>query len=401
VTTSRGSAPAALPPSARKLKNYKLLGVLATGGMAQLFLARRDQAIQSRELLVIKRIVPALAGQAQSVVRFLDEARIAATLHHANIVQAHEVDVVDGEVFLVMEFLHGQDVRTILRRIQERGIRLPLENAVAIAASVAAGLHHAHEQCGADGRSLEIVHRDVSPHNVFVTYEGGVKIIDFGIAKSTTNLSRTQLGVFTGKLAYASPEQLRCEKVDRRSDIFSLGLILFELSTGRRAFPHTNDFAMMRATTEGEVPRPSELDPAYPLALERIVLRALARERGQRYATARDLQLDLEAFATEAGLDLSPASLGRLLEELFRNDLDQWRAARGAGITLEQHVVTHSVRVPPAKAGRAGTRRWAILGIAIGLLAAGLAGASYRIFATHSAATPRTEPPAQEAIQPD
>jgi serine/threonine protein kinase len=131
VTTSRGSEAAAFPRAARRLKDYKLLGVLATGGMAQLFLARRDSATEGDELLVIKRIVPALAGEPESVVRFLDEARIAATLQHANIVRSHEVDVVDGEVFLVMEFLHGQDVRSVLRRANRRGVRLPLENVVA------------------------------------------------------------------------------------------------------------------------------------------------------------------------------------------------------------------------------------------------------------------------------
>jgi serine/threonine protein kinase len=410
VTTSRGSEAAAFPRAARRLKDYKLLGVLATGGMAQLFLARRDSATEGDELLVIKRIVPALAGEPESVVRFLDEARIAATLQHANIVRSHEVDVVDGEVFLVMEFLHGQDVRSVLRRANRRGVRLPLENVVAIAAAVAAGLDHAHERCGTDGRSLEIVHRDVSPHNVLVSYDGSVKIIDFGIAKATTNLSRTRHGVFAGKVAYASPEQLRCEKVDRRSDIFSLGLTLFELIAGRQPFPLDNDFALLRALTEDDIPRVSEVDPDCPPELDGIVMRALAREKGERYSTARALQLDLEAFAVTAGLDLSAASLSRLLEELFRDDLDQWRAARDAGITLERHVMTRSRldeesselranestksntarraarAAVPARAARGRSRRpgatvLMMLGFAVGMLAAGLAGVGYQVFA--------------------
>lgn len=169
-----------------------------------------------------------------------------------------------------------------------------------------------------------------------------LKVIDFGIAKAATNLSPTRLGVFAGKLAYASPEQLRCERVDRRSDVFSLGVMLFELSVGRRLFPLHNDFSLLKAMTEGEIPRPSDVDQDYPADLERIVMRALARDRNDRYQTARELQVDLEDFAARSALDLSQSAVARLLEDLFRDDIEEWKAAQSAGVTLERHVMTTS-----------------------------------------------------------
>jgi serine/threonine protein kinase len=320
------------------LKSYKLLGVLATGGMAQLLLARNEAPGAGRQLVAIKRIIPALAGDAHSVVRFLDEARIAIPLDHPNIVRAQDADIVDGQVFLAMEYLHGKNSRSVWKRARSRRVRLPLENAIGIVVAVAAGLSHAHDLCGADGRPLHIVHRDVSPHNIIVTYDGQVKIIDFGIAKAVTNLCRTRLGTFAGKYAYASPEQVRCEPVDRRTDIFSLGIVLFELSTGARAFPQPNDFSVIQAIAHDELPQPSQVDPAYPPALERIVMRALAREKSERYQTADELRRDLEAFARANGLDLSRASLARLMAYLFRDEpalLDHQPASENAGWPVE------------------------------------------------------------------
>jgi serine/threonine protein kinase len=336
--------PRVLRELSAKLEKYKLLGILGAGGMGQLFLARHEGPDGSGKLLVIKRMFPALAGDAQSVLMFLDEARIASTLQHANIVQSYDVDVVDGELFLAMEFLHGRDASVLLRRASSRGVRIPLETAVAVAVAVAAGLHYAHEKRGADGRPLGIVHRDISPQNVILTFEGDIKLIDFGVAKSSNNLTRTRLGVFKGKVAYASPEQCQGGPVDRRSDLFSLGVLLFELSTGRVLFPQNNELAVMKAITEGTIPRPSESDSTYPPELERIVLRALAREPSERYATAQEMQRDLEGFARQHHLDLSPASLVELLQTLFRDDVDAWKMARDVSTTLEQHIVRSRTR---------------------------------------------------------
>lgn len=434
-------APRAFRDLAARLKKYELLGLLGSGGMAQLFLARTQSLDGSGTLLAIKRIVPALAGDAQSVLMFLDEARIASTLQHPNIVRAYDVDVVDGELFLAMEYLHGHDATALLRRAQSRGLLIPLENAVAVAVAVAAGLHYAHEKRGGDGRPLGIVHRDISPDNVILTYEGNVKIIDFGIAKAATNLARTTLGVFKGKVAYASPEQCHCEQVDRRSDVFSLGALLFELSTGRVLFSRDNELAVMKAITEEPIPRPSDILLAYPSALERVVLRALARKRSDRYATAQELQRDLECVAREHRLDLSPSSLVRLLETLFRDDLDAWQAAQHAGAALEQHIVRSRAMGPveaagdpdrgggadgnpepapleppdrnrldaaelattapgrrpsslPPKRQKARTRRWVVTGLAVCFLAVGGAAAAHRFLSPGSARSldPRPSP---------
>jgi serine/threonine protein kinase len=322
------------------LKKYRLLGQLAKGGMAEVFLAQADGLGGFERLLVIKRILPELASDTEFVRMFLDEARIAATLHHTNIVQVREVDIADGQVFYAMEHLHGQDVATTLQRLTERGVRMPLGNAIAIIAAVAAGLHYAHERCGSDGQPLGIVHRDVAPNNVIVTYDGNVKLIDFGIAKAANNLSRTRFGLFKGKLPYASPEQCRCELVDRRTDVFSLGVLLYELTTGHRLFTADNEYELIRVVSEAVVPRPRLRDKAYPRDLEAIVLKALAQGRDDRYPSAQALQCDLEAFASRTQLDLSAMSLSRLMERLFADELTQWRSAERAGVTLEQHIIT-------------------------------------------------------------
>jgi serine/threonine protein kinase len=273
-------------------------------------------------------------------------------------------------------------------------VGIPLETAVAVAVAIASGLHYAHEKRGADGRPLGIVHRDISPHNVILTYEGEIKIIDFGVAKSSNNLTRTRHGVFKGKVAYASPEQCQGELVDRRSDLFSLGVLLFELSTGRVLFPQNNELAVMKAITEGTIPRPSEIDPTYPPALERIVLRAMARERNERYATAQDMQLDLEGFARQHGLDLSPSTLVGLLRTLFRDDVDAWQMAREVSTTLEQHIVRSRTRGRGEAAGEPdqdasavsrpsetrGAGSWIVVGLSAIIVAAVVALVAPRLF---------------------
>ena len=333
-------APVVDEPGSPTLKKYRLLGQLAKGGMAEVFLARADGIGGFERLLVIKRILPELASDTEFVRMFLDEARIAATLHHTSIVQVHEVDIADGQVFYAMEHLHGQDVATTLRRLTERAMRMPLGNAIAIIAAVAAGLHYAHEQCSSDGQPLNIVHRDVAPNNVIVTYDGNVKLIDFGIAKAANNLSRTRFGLFKGKLPYASPEQCRCELVDRRTDVFSLGVVLYELTTGQRLFTADNEYELIRVVSEAVVPRPRLRDKSYPRDLEAIVLKALAQNRDDRYPSAYALQCDLEAFANRMQLDLSAMSLSRLMERLFADELTRWRSAERAGVALEQHIIT-------------------------------------------------------------
>ena len=332
-TSSDGAAP-------QRLNKYRLLAPLARGGMAEVFLARADGVAGLDRLLVIKRILPELASETEFVRMFLDEARIAATLVHRHIVRVFEVDIADGQVFYVMEHLHGRDVATLLRRLAERGARLPLPAAIAVASAVASGLHHAHERRSPDGAPLGIVHRDVAPGNVIVTFDGGVKLIDFGIAKAAGNLHRTRFGLFKGKLPYASPEQCRCEPIDRRSDVFSLGVMLYELTTGERPFAADSEAELLRQVSDAAVAPPRSRDPGYPAELEAIVMTALAADPAARFATARAVQRELARFAGARGLDASPAALARLIAGTFGAELIAWHDAERRGTTLEQHITT-------------------------------------------------------------
>jgi hypothetical protein len=223
-----------------------------------------------------------------------------------------------------MEYLHGEDLRHIVRHVDRAGGRLPLEHALEIVIGAASGLHFAHERRGADGRSLGIVHRDISPANIVVTYDGGVKVVDFGIAKLATDPELSQRYSLKGKLAYMSPEQLHNQPIDRRCDIFALGIVLYEITTHSRLFKGANDVMTMKAAFDGVVPAPSSLVPDYPPALEQIVLRTLARSPGARYQTARELQVDLEAFVHDQRIRLSPAALAEWMERTFGPKRELW-----------------------------------------------------------------------------
>src|SRR5262245_22667379 len=239
--------------------------------MGEVHLARTRGVGGFERLVVVKCALPWLDARSQQML--LAEARLAATLSHTNIVQVQDVGT-DGEtVFVAMEFLHGQDLRAVMRRSWGERKPVPIAQAIAIALAVCAGLHYAHEKLDGDGQPLEIVHRDVSPSNVFVTYDGGVKLIDFGIAKATALPSDTQLGMIKGKPGYMSPEQCRCEPLDRRSDVFSVGILVFELTTGKRCFAGDNEYQVAKRIMEGEPAWPSDYSPA----LRAIVARALAK----------------------------------------------------------------------------------------------------------------------------
>ena len=252
-----------------RLGKYEIIKRLATGGMAEIFLARVSGLPGFQKMVVIKRILPQLATKTDFVEMFLDEARIAATLQHPNVVQMYDVGVVDGNYFIAMEYLHGEDVRSLSRSLHRQDKKLPLEHALNIVIGVASGLHYAHEKVGFDGKPLEIVHRDVTPQNIIVTYDGAVKLLDFGIAKASNRFGETRFGTLKGKVPYMSPEQCRGEPLDRRSDIFSLGIMLYELTLGKRLYQGKSDFEVLKQIVEGTVTPPSELDKEYPQAARR------------------------------------------------------------------------------------------------------------------------------------
>jgi eukaryotic-like serine/threonine-protein kinase len=319
---------------------YRELCPLASGGMAELHLARMSGLGGFERLVVVKRLRAQYAGAPDLVQMLLDEARIAATLQHGNIVQVHDVAIEHGSVSIVMEYLHGQDVRTVMRRARTAcpGGLVALDQAIAIVLGVCAGLHHAHDQVGADGTPLDIVHRDVSAENVFITYDGGVKLIDFGIARARSRLGHTDHGVIKGKPGYMAPEQITCSAVDRRADVHAAAVLLYELTCGTRPRAGATDQEQFKATIDDDPIPPRTAKPGYPAALQEIVLRGLARDPEQRYRTAQELGRALEQFARGQGLDLSSFGLATVMEQLFGDKLAAWRTAQQSGHSLADHV---------------------------------------------------------------
>jgi len=307
-----------------KLGKYRVLHRIAFGGMAEIYLARASGIQGFQKYVVLKRILPQYAANHELIRMFLQEARLAAILDHANIAQVHDIGEEDGTFFFTMEYLHGEDVRVMMRKLLERGDRVPLEHALHILIDAAAGLHFAHEKKGPDGTSLGIVHRDLSPSNIVVTYAGGVKVVDFGVAKIATDPELSGRQSLKGKLAYMSPEQVTQGTVDRRSDVFALGIVLYEVTVGRRLFKGAGEVETLRAVLETKVTRPCEVVPDYPPELERIVMKALQRAPEQRYQSARDLQLDLESFARDQKLEVSSAALAEWMEGAFGPKLEIW-----------------------------------------------------------------------------
>jgi serine/threonine protein kinase len=297
-----------------RLGPYEILHPIARGGMAEILLARTTGLGGFEKRIAIKRILPQFAGDPAFVNMFLDEGRIAATLHHSNIVQVIDIGSDDGRYFLAMEYLHGVDARRMQVAARNQGLKLPIEVALAIGIGACAGLHYAHEMRGRDGL-LGVVHRDISPQNIIVTFDGGVKVVDFGIAKAVDRLAETRVGTVKGKIAYMSPEQARGEPVDRRSDLFSMAIVLWELTTGRGLF-RGSDFDVMKMIVEKDAPRPSQTVPGYPPELERIVLRGLARDPEKRYQTAQEMEDDLGEL-TRSRPAASPPDLARFMARLF------------------------------------------------------------------------------------
>jgi len=267
--------------------------------------------------VVAKRIRAEQAGDERYVAMFLDEARLASSVRHPNVVQVHDIGEHDGEYFFTMEYVHGEDARRLLTVLSKRDELVPLQHVIAIVSAAAAGLHHAHEARGADGRPLGIVHRDVSPANILLGYDGQVKMADFGIAKATRRNVETQTGTLKGKVAYMSPEQCVGEEMDRRSDVFSLGIVLYELLTVRRLFKGDNDFLTMTSIVLGHIPPPSKYRADLPEALETIIFKALENQPDDRYQTADELRIALEQFAEEHELDASPAAFAAYMHQVF------------------------------------------------------------------------------------
>jgi serine/threonine-protein kinase len=411
------AAPTAAPESPapeaevlpRKFGKYTLLRRLAQGGMAELYLALHRAIAGFERLVVIKRILPELGRDAVFIQMLLQEARIAATFSHPNIVTVFDVGQVDGTYFIAMEHIHGEDLRSIVRAMKPRAVgEFPLEHAVAIAQGVAAGLAYAHERTDYHGHALNVVHRDISPQNILVTFTGDVKVVDFGIAKAgdhrvqeasaepeppvesgvvarpEASEHHTRQGQLKGKIPYMSPEQARGDVLDARSDIFSLGIILFELCTGRRLFRGPNELETLKMITDGRYPVPSELNPRISPALQAVIVKALSPEREQRYQSARELQADLEAVARDERIAVSNVALGNWMGFLFEEKLAALKEALAQGKQLADVLAQEEPTQDPdgtgytivaAPQGRRGL--WALVA-ALALVAVAAVGLTLR-----------------------
>ncbi len=307
---------------------YYPIAQLGRGGMSQVYLAVARGPAGFSKLVVIKRLLSGLVAEAHFLDMFLDEARLAARLNHPNIVQTNEVGIADEKYFIAMEFLDGQPLLKIVQRLLPRP--LPVHVALAIAANVCAGLHYAHTLADFSGAPLGIVHRDVSPHNIFVTYAGQVKVVDFGIAKAASRTTETQTGVLKGKIAYMSPEHIGGVPLDGRSDVFSLGVVLYEALTGQRMWgTPTRDVNIVKRLVTGDVPAsPRAIAPDLPEDVDKICRRALAVDRDNRYASALEMQKDLEASIARLPQRASERDIGEMISGMF----DQERQAIAAVI---------------------------------------------------------------------
>jgi serine/threonine-protein kinase len=328
----------------RRFGKYTLLRSLAKGGMAELFLALQKSVAGFEKLIVIKRILPSMNQDKAFIEMLLHEARIAATLSHPNIVQIFDVGSAEGLYFIAMEHVHGEDIRSVVRQMKQMNVpEFPLEHALAITLGMCAGLSYAHEKPDLDGTPLGIVHRDISPQNVVITFSGDVKIVDFGIAKSDTKMAGdTKSGKLKGKVPYMSPEQARGEVIDARSDIFATGVMLFELTTGKRLFKGASEFETLKLICEREYPRPSQIRPGYPPNLERIVMKALAKDRNERYQSAREMQYDLEQFVREERIPVSNIALSQFMGGLFQDKIASQKEALLQGKQLADIIEQQS-----------------------------------------------------------
>jgi len=289
--------------------------------MAEVYVGRRSAGAGAGEVVAIKTIREQFARNKEFVTMFMDEAKIVARLRHPNIIRYHELGSDDDQLFLAMELLFGQSLWTLWDACRTRGVRLRYDMIAWIGARVADGLHYAHELVDEQGLPLDIVHRDVNATNIFVTYDGEIKVIDFGLAKAANRASKTAAGVIKGKVAYMSPEQAVGAPIDRRTDVFALGTTLWELACDRRLFKRSDDVETLRQVHAADVPDATRIVDGFPPQLWRILERALARDPERRYRTAADLSRDLDATAQAMSSGgAGPRAVVKVMRELFAED---------------------------------------------------------------------------------
>jgi eukaryotic-like serine/threonine-protein kinase len=306
-------------PSSRpsRLGKYDLMARIAKGGMAEIYLARQRGMVGFSRLVVVKRILPHLAEETEFVRMFMEEARLAALINQPNVVQIYDVGHHEGSYFIAMEFINGPSLGVVSRTARRLKHPLPFAVAAEIVAQACDGLHAAHELHDEGGSLLGLVHRDISPHNLMITKGGVVKLVDFGIAKAVNTAVKTHTGKIKGKYPYMSPEQCRGDPMDRRTDLFSLGIVFYELVVGARLFSRSTDLMVLKAITEEPVPDPREREPSIPAGISALILRALARDPDARFPTAEAMGSALRRALERLEVKSSPKMLSSHLEAHF------------------------------------------------------------------------------------
>jgi eukaryotic-like serine/threonine-protein kinase len=346
---------------------YYLLDRINVGGMAEVWRAKAFGVEGFERLLAVKRILPNIAEDEEFITMFIDEAKIAVQLNHANICQIFDLGKVDDSYFIALEFVHGKDLRAIFDRCKQKPVdgstAMPLAQACFVVMKACEGLDYAHNKRDAQGREVGLVHRDVSPQNVLISYEGEVKLIDFGIAKAAGKASKTQQGILKGKFGYMSPEQVRGLPLDRRSDIFSLGIVLYELLTGERLFVGESDFSTLEKVRNVEILPPSTYNRRISDELERIVMKALAKDVDDRYQNAIDLHDDLQAFMYTAGEFYSRKDLAAWMKKVFVSEIEQESAKLEAFRQMPVPQLERPAPTPAPPPPPGGGRRPTMMGM--------------------------------------
>jgi len=302
---------------------YYLLELINVGGMAEVFKAKMFGVEGFEKIVAIKKILPEVAEDQEFIKMFIDEAKISVRLQHPSIVQILELGNIDDTFFIAMELVNGKDIKTVRKRLKRVDLLMPVEQSAYTIAQVCEGLDYAHRKTDDKMNSLNIVHRDISPQNMIVSYEGTVKLIDFGIAKAKSKSTKTQAGMLKGKFSYMSPEQVSGQPIDRRSDIFSLGVVFFEMLTGKRLFLGKNDVETLEKIRKAEVPPPSVFNSTVPPEIDRIVFKALAKDREERYQWASEFAEDLKKFSYSSGKNFTRQDMMSFMGEFFADELEE------------------------------------------------------------------------------
>lgn len=363
------AAPAAAPAPARpapgapgearvleEYGNYYLLEKIAVGGMAELFKAQQRGVQGFQKIVAIKRILPHFSDNEDFVTMFIDEAKLAAQLTHPNIAQIFDLGKAGSSYYIAMEYVNGRDLRTLLKRVREFGMPFPEQVAAFVVMKVAAALDYAHRKRGFDDRELKLVHRDISPQNILLSTEGAVKLVDFGIAKAASKASHTVAGALKGKLLYMSPEQATGQPLDNRSDLYSLGLVLFELVTGERCFQADSELGVLEKVRLGRVADLQSLKPSISKEMAAIVNRALQKNVEHRYPSARFLERDLRDFLQRQGTPITEHDVAEYVDALLTGPPDRLEALVAARFPQVASLSSGAHRLPPAGTGETATR---------------------------------------------